>query len=152
MSQEVIAAASAASSYGLRPLVTVLQSSPNIEAYPANKVDYHWKEVAPLRLCSEKTFQLSELPSEAGSPLVVGEPQLQEQGGYCADVMPMAPEGKASLYFNSDGGQIDFNRSTLMVNGQLLRFAQLKQLPAKTLVQGNHLALSSGMIEDLVHY
>ena len=149
LSPEVIAAASAAGSYGLRSLVTAFQSLPNIEAHPANKLDYHWEKAAPLRLCSEKTFQLSELPSEAGSPLAVGEPQLQELGGYCADVMPRVPEGEASLYFNSDDGQIDLNRSTLTVNGQPTPLAQLKPVLVETPVPGNHLALSSGMIEGL---
>ncbi len=149
LSPKVVAAASAAGSYGLRSLVTAFQSSPNIEGHPTNKLDYHWEEAVPLRLCSEKTFQLSELPSEAGSPLAVGEPQLQEQGGYCADVIPQVPEGEASLYFNSDDGQIDLNRSTLTVNGQPTPLAQLKPVLADTPVQGNHLALSSGIIEGL---
>ena len=128
LSPEVVAAAFAAGSYGLQ-------------------MYYYWENAAPLRLCSEKSFQLSELPSEPGSLVAVGEPQLQEQGGYCADVMPIAPEGEASLYFNSDG-QIDLNRSTLTVNGQPKPLARLKTVLTDTL-EANHLALSSGRIEGL---
>lgn len=147
LSPEVVVVTSAAGLYALRSLVTAFQSSPNIEAHPANKLDYHWENAAPLKLCSKKTFQLSELPSEAGKALAVGKPRLQEQGCYCADVVPTTPEGEASLYFNDDDGQIDPNRSNLTLNGQPTPLVQLKPVLAETPVSGNHLTLSSGMIE-----
>ena len=147
LSAEIIAAASAAGTYGLRSLATALQSPSEVETHPANKLDYHWNGAALLTVCSKKTFQLLAMPSEPGPSLTVSKPQLQEQGGYCTDVIPMVPEGKASLYFNSDGGQIDFNRSTLTVNGQPVPLAQLKPIPTETPVPGSHLTLASGMIE-----
>ena len=151
LSPKVIGAASVAGTYGFRLLATALQSqSPSeVEANTANKLDYHWEDAAPLTLCSEKTFQLLALASESCSSLTINEPQLQEQGGYCADVIPIAPGGRALLYFNSDGGQIDSNRSTLIINGQPTPLAQLKPVSQETSVRGKHLTLISSMIKGL---
>ena len=147
---EVIAATSVAGSYGLRSLLgTASQSLTNVETHPAKKLDYYWDVAAPLTLCSKKTFQLLALPSEPGPSLTISEPHLKEQGSYCVQVTPTAPEGGASLYFNSDGGQIDFNRSTLTLNARSTPLAQLKPVSAGTPLQGNHLTLTSSIIEGL---